>query len=144
MRGGTANCSVVVSDEPIGTPIVEQPSVLVAMNGKSLDKFGPITQKGGVILLNSSLVDDRLGRKDLTVYEIPVNDIAQEIGNSRTANMVMLGAVAAVCGDMVSKESVLNQVRDFFAKRYPDKPKMAEINCAAAEKGFSFLTELRG
>lgn len=93
MRGGTANCTVVVSDEPVGSPVVSQPIAVIAMNLPSLDKFERMVKPGGVLLYNSSLIDKAPARKDIRVIAIPANEIATELGNTRVANMVMLGAL---------------------------------------------------
>ena len=91
MRGGTANCSIIIGDEPVGTPIVTEPSVVVAMNLPSLDKFEPMLHADGTLLINSSLIDRKPHRTDIKTYYVPCNDIAQELGNLKVANMVMVG-----------------------------------------------------
>lgn len=93
MRGGTANCSVVLSDGIVGSPVVDNPSLLVAMNRPSLERFQPNVKPGGIIVYNSSLIDIKPNRDDVTVIAVPANDIATELGNDRIANMVTLGAV---------------------------------------------------
>ena len=95
MRGGTANCSVNISDEPIGSPVVSKATAVVAMNRPSLDKFESVVQTGGVLFINSSIIDRESARDDIQVYYVPCNDIAEELGNARVANMVMLGAYIA-------------------------------------------------
>lgn len=98
MRGGTANCTVILSDEPIGSPVVDNATALVAMNLPSLDRFEKTVAKGGTVLLNSSLITRPAERNDLRVLTVPVNDIAVSLGNSRAANMVALGAVIKAAG----------------------------------------------
>jgi 2-oxoglutarate ferredoxin oxidoreductase subunit gamma len=98
MRGGTANCSVVVSDDAISSPVVNQPDVVVAMNIASLDKFEPKVKPGGVIFVNSSLIEKKVSRTDIEEVRIQANDIAEELGSSRAANMVMLGSVLKKTG----------------------------------------------
>ncbi len=95
MRGGTANCTVVISDSPVGSPLVTHPSIVVAMNRPSLDKFEPSVKPGGVLFYNSSLIDEPPTRTDITVVAVPANDLAAELGNDRVANMVVLGALLA-------------------------------------------------
>ena len=95
MRGGTANCSVNISDEPIGSPVVSKATAVVAMNRPSLDKFESVVQTGGALFINSSIIDRESARDDIQVYYVPCNDIAEELGNARVANMVMLGAYIA-------------------------------------------------
>jgi len=98
MRGGTANCSVIVSDDPIASPMVEAPDVVLIMNGPSLDKFEPTVRPGGWVFYNTSLIDREVGRDDVNVFKVPANDIAEEVGSARSANMVMLGAFAQKLG----------------------------------------------
>ncbi|NLA71120.1 MAG: 2-oxoacid:ferredoxin oxidoreductase subunit gamma [Clostridiaceae bacterium] len=92
MRGGTANCGVVIADTEIISPIVLEPSELIAMNLPSLDKFGPMVKKGGTIFVNTSIVTRKVERDDVKAIYVPSMEIATEIGNSRVANMAMLGA----------------------------------------------------
>ena len=105
MRGGTANCSVTISDEEIGSPLIEHPTALVAMNGPSLEKFGDDVAPGGTIFYNSSMIDKAPTRGDVTSIPVPANEIADRLGNPRVANMVMLGAMLA-SGCVLSKEAV--------------------------------------
>jgi len=98
MRGGTANCSVVLSDEPIGSPIVTHPSELIAMNGPSLAKFLPWVVPGGLVLVNASQVPLEVNRRDLRFLCIPSMEAANKLGNVRVANMVMLGAYIQATG----------------------------------------------
>lgn len=134
MRGGTANCSVIVADEPIGAPIVSEPTALVAMNLPSLDKFESQLQPGGIVIINSSLIERTARRKDITSYLVPANAIAAELGNPRVANMVVLGALIAATGT-VSAESVLNA----FAKMFAKKPELLSINEQAVKRGAEFI-----
>ncbi len=92
MRGGTANCSVIVSSEPVGSPVVVNSTTAIVMNKPSLDKFEPSVNKGGRLFINSSLIEQKSKRDDIEVYYISANEIADELGNMRVANMVMLGA----------------------------------------------------
>lgn len=93
MRGGTANCSVIISDEEIASPIVNAPEILVAMNQPSMDKFAPQVKKGGLIIVNSSFVKDIPAMEDVEIIEVPANEIAHEIGNVKIANMIVLGVL---------------------------------------------------
>ena len=95
MRGGTANCTVVIADEEIGSPVVKNPDVVLAMNLPSLDKYEPLVKPGGTLVINSSMVDRPAMRADITTLAIPCNEIAEEIGNPRLANMVVIGALLA-------------------------------------------------
>lgn len=93
MRGGTANCTVLLSDEPIGSPVVDHPTALVAMNLPSLDRFEKTVATAGVIVVNSSLINRSIERNDVQVLSVPANDIAVSLGNPKVANVVTLGAV---------------------------------------------------
>lgn len=95
MRGGTANCTVIIADEEIGSPIVRNPTAVIAMNLPSLDKYEPLVKAGGVLVINESMVDHTATRKDITIAAVPANDIAEKIGDRRMTNMVLLGALLA-------------------------------------------------
>jgi len=99
MRGGTANCTVVISDEEIGSPIIKSPIGVIALNRPSLEKFQPSLQDGGVLVVNSSLIDPALAETSrVKAYFVPANDIAEKVGNTRMVNMVALGAYAKASG----------------------------------------------
>ncbi|MDR1598404.1 MAG: 2-oxoacid:acceptor oxidoreductase family protein [Oscillospiraceae bacterium] len=131
MRGGEANCGVVIADEPIGSPLVTEPDVAILMNRPSLDKFEPIIAPGGTLLYNSSLIDAEPARTDIMVYDVPCNDIAVKLGNARVANMVMLGAFNALAG-LVSMESLLDALRETLGK---GKERLIPINQQALAAG---------
>jgi 2-oxoglutarate ferredoxin oxidoreductase subunit gamma len=95
MRGGTANCTVVIADEEIGSPVVKNPDAVLAMNLPSLDKYEPMVKPGGVLVINASMVDRPARRTDISVVSIPCNEIAEELGYARLANMVAAGALLA-------------------------------------------------
>ncbi len=132
MRGGTANCTVVVSDEPVGSPIVYHPQAVVAMNLPSLDKFEPLLKEGGTLLLNKSLIPRAPVRADVDVLGVPANDIALALNNPRVANMVALGAYIGVTR-VVAIESIASVVRETFA----GKPKVVEANLEALRRGYA-------
>jgi len=92
MRGGTANCTVVVSDKTVSCPFIYEADAIVVMNPPSLIKFEPLLKPGGVMLLNKSLITQKAKRSDITIYEVPANELAGELGNVLVANMIMLGA----------------------------------------------------
>ncbi|MER3458950.1 MAG: 2-oxoacid:ferredoxin oxidoreductase subunit gamma, partial [Chloroflexota bacterium] len=96
MRGGTAHCTVVISDEPIGSPLVRHPSVAIVMNNPSLDKYQPLVKPGGVLIVNSSLITQPITREDIRVALIPASAVADELGDSRLMNIVLLGALLAL------------------------------------------------
>ena len=130
MRGGTANCTVVISDRPVGSPVIRSPRAVVAMNLPSLDKFEPDVRPGGLLLINSSLIDRKTTRDDVTVIEVPANEIANELGNRRGANMVALGAYLGA-SDAVSLDGVIEVVRETFAA----KPGVIDVNITALRRG---------
>ncbi|MBW1776977.1 MAG: 2-oxoacid:acceptor oxidoreductase family protein [Deltaproteobacteria bacterium] len=130
MRGGTAYCTVVISDNPIASPIIRNPMHLVAMNRPSLEKFAGTVKPGGVILVNSSLIPIASGREDVDELSVPVTDIAAGLGNVRTANIVALGAFVARSG-IIDFETLKETVRNEFKQ----KKKFIEMNMAALEEG---------
>ncbi len=93
MRGGTANCTVVIADEEIGSPLVNYPPAILVMNLPSLEKYEPMVKPGGVLVVNSSMVDREVQRKDSTWVSLPCNEMAEEAGDKRMANIVALGAL---------------------------------------------------
>lgn len=95
MRGGTANCTVVISNEEIGSPMVSNPQAVIAMNLPSLDKYEGKVKSGGVLVVNESMVDREVTRQDIRVVMVKANDIAEELGDKRMTNMVLLGALIA-------------------------------------------------
>jgi len=133
MRGGTANCQVGISEARIGSPIVSNPSVLIAMNLPSMDRFEPEVRKGGLVLYDSSLIDRKAKRKDIEAVAVPATQLADELGNSRAANMVMMGAYIGETG-LLSKESV---VRAFSA--VIKRKALIPLNIQAIEKGMEYV-----
>ena len=130
MRGGTAYCTVVIADRPIGSPIISSPGHLVVMNRPSLEKFASIMKPKGVCMVNSSLIPIRTERDDIQEVRVACNDLAIEMGNPRVANIIALGAFAARC-DLVDFELVREAVRENFEK----KPKLIPLNMEALERG---------
>ncbi len=130
MRGGTAYCTVVISDRLIGSPIIRNPMHLVAMNRPSLEKFAPMVKPNGVILVNSTLISIEAGRTDVDELRVPVNDIAVRLGNVRSANIVALAAFVARSG-VVKIETLRRCVEEEFAA----KQKLIPLNMAAVEEG---------
>ena len=116
MRGGTANCTVVVSDKAISCPLINDADVLVAMNLPSLRKFETMVNPGGIILMNSSLIPEKCLRGDVKVVEVPCNDLAKELGNEKCANIIMLGAILKETG-IVSLETIQEQLEHMFSGR---------------------------
>ena len=100
MRGGTANCTVVISDDEIGSPLVRLPSAVIALNRPAVEKYEPLVAPGGVLLINASLAQRQTDRDDIRVVEVPANDLAEAAGSARYTNVVMLGALLAATGVM--------------------------------------------
>jgi 2-oxoglutarate ferredoxin oxidoreductase subunit gamma len=131
MRGGTANCTVVVSDTPVASPVINMPQSLIVMNRPSLEKFGPQVKPGGLILINSSLIDIGTGRKDIREVRIPCNDEAQALGSDKSANMVALGAYVAITN--VCK---LDTVIKWMEHQFESKTAVIELNRKALKRGY--------
>ena len=134
MRGGTANCTVVVSEEVIGSPVVVEPQVVVAMNLPSLDKFESMVKPGGVLIINTSLINRTCQREDITVIEVPANEIANELGNSRVANMVVLGTLIAQT-KVVTKDSIIESLKKVLPEH---RHNLIPMNESALDKGAEF------
>ena len=130
MRGGTANCTVIVSDRDVSCPLIFEADCVVAMNLPSLIKFEPLVKEGGTLLINSSIVDRKATRTDIRVLEVPTTEIARDLGNIKCANMVMLGA-AIRATDVVKQETIERVMREkaFTGK----KAAMMDLNIKAYE-----------
>ena len=124
MRGGTANCTVVVSDQPIRCPLIDEADVLVVMNLPSLLKFEPMVVPNGLLFINSDLVPQEPKRGDLRVHKIAVNTEAQKLGSDKAANIIMLGAILAET-NLVKKETIEYELEQLFSGR---KAKYLEMN----------------
>ena len=127
MRGGTANCTVVVSDKTVSCPLIYESDCVVAMNLPSMVKFEPTIKPGGLMLLNKSIIHQEPKRSDISVYNIPVNEMAQELGNPRVANMIMLGAFVRI-SKIVSEQTVEKIIRETFGGK---KAELVDINVNA-------------
>lgn len=135
MRGGTANCSVVLSDEPIGSPVVNHPTELIAMNGPSLVKFEPLVLPDGLILVNASQSEQKVARQDVKAYYIPCMEEAGKLGNFRVANMIMLGAYIKATGALK-----LDTIADMLSHVFTGpKAHLVALNIRALEVGASFV-----
>jgi len=119
MRGGTANCTVIVSDKPISSPLIFEADVVVAMTLPSMLKFEPTLKPGGILILNKSLIQQAPKRSDITVVEVPAIELAQELGNARAANIIMLGAFVRST-NIVSSENVEKVIREIFGAKKAD------------------------
>ena len=131
MRGGTASCSVIISDEEVGSPIISQPDVLIAMNLPSFEKFEPTVKAGGIIIADSSLIETKSTRTDIDVYYIPATALASDMGKQSLANMIILGKLLSVMGEFDEEniKTVLSKVIP------PKKADMLEINMKAMQIG---------
>lgn len=137
MRGGTANCTVIISDSPIASPIISSPLNLIVMSQPSFLKFFPRVKEGGRVILNSSLVGEELKRDGLKVIKIPANDIAEKLGASRVANMVALGAWAKESG-AVRLDSLIQSLKEVLSR---DKMGLLALNGQALREGEKFCLE---
>ncbi len=135
VRGGTANCTVAISDEEIASPVASAPEFVVVMNQPSLLRFQNQVQSGGVLLVNSSLVEADVTRGDVEVIKIPANDVAERLGNPRAANMVMLGALIKK-SNLVSLDSIIEGLRASLK----GKRDLIGGNEAALKAGFDLVT----
>ena len=131
MRGGTANCSVMLSDEEIDSPIITHPTSLIVMNRPSLEKFEDKVVPGGSIFVNSSLLDIKVQRSDVNAYYVPCNDLAAELGNNKVANMIMLGAYLGK-SKCVGVETVLDALLEKLGQK---KAKLIPLNREALLRG---------
>jgi 2-oxoglutarate ferredoxin oxidoreductase subunit gamma len=138
MRGGTANCSVVISDEEIASPLVPRPSICVVMNKPSLLKFEPRLREGGILLYNSSLIDIEPSRKDVNSIAVPANQMAEEEGSARSANMIMLGVLAKIKPQVASLDSIQATLDQAVSARHRD---LNQINKRCLARGFALDEE---
>ena len=134
MRGGTANCSVIISDTPVGSPIITTPDVLVAMNLPSLQKFVDSVVPGGKIFIDSTLIDAKVERTDVEVFYIPATQMAKDAGFSTLANMILMGKVIKETG-AVRFDNNLETLKSFIPAK---KEKLIDINCQALQAGYDF------
>lgn len=136
VRGGTANCTVVVSDEEIFSPVASSPDYAVIMNQPSLVKYEGTIREGGVIILNSSLIDVLPTRTDVEVVKVPANDIAKELGSDRTINMIMLGAFVSKT-HATSLDSVMNGLTEIVKGK---NPSVMELNRKGLDRGAEYVS----
>ena len=134
MRGGTANCSVIISDQPVGSPIVDAPDVLIAMNLPSLDKYENAVVKGGKIFIDSTLIERKVERTDVDVYYIPATGIANEKGYQGLANMILVGKILAECKE-IGNDFLEDALKKVVSARHQD---LYDKNLAAIKLGYEF------
>ena len=131
VRGGTANCTVAVSDEEIASPVASSPEFIIAMNQPSMVRFQNQIQSGGVLFVNSSLIETEISRGDVDIIKVPANSIAEQLGSPRSANMVMLGAFTKK-SNIVSISSVIEGLKSALKK----KQKLIAVNTEALMAGY--------
>ncbi len=134
MRGGTASCSVILSDTPVGSPIVSKPDILVAMNLPSLDKYEDSVKEGGMIFYDSSLIEREVKRTDVKAFPIPATKLADENGTPTLANMIIVGKVLAETGEF-NEDSVLGALKKVISAKHAD---MLEVNLNVMKIGRDF------
>lgn len=137
MRGGTANCTVIISSEEIGSPLVRNPSAVIAMNRPSLDKYEPIVKTGGVLVVNGSLVDRPVERQDLRVVMVPASEEAEMLGDRRLMNMVLLGALLGNI-HILKLEDLESAIKAHTSARHQ---KLVPLNIQAVREGAKFIAE---
>jgi len=134
MRGGTANCVVIIDDEPIGSPVLKRTQAAIVMNKQSIDKFEPSVVEQGLIVVNTSLIDRKVERKDLKVVYVAANEVAEKEGSGKAANMVMLGAYVGRRGHLTA-DQVAEALPDVLAQRHH---KTIPVNTEALRRGAEF------
>ncbi|MCF7793021.1 MAG: 2-oxoacid:acceptor oxidoreductase family protein [Candidatus Cloacimonetes bacterium] len=137
MRGGTANVSTVISDKPIASPLVTHPDILIALNQPSVDKFGPLIKKGGLMIANTDMCPHKLDRDDIDVVYAPMNTIANEIGSAKVLNMVAIGVVIGK-KNLVAYETIEEDLTNYLKEK---NPKLLEGNLQAIKRGMEIGKE---
>jgi 2-oxoglutarate ferredoxin oxidoreductase subunit gamma len=138
MRGGTANCTVTLSEEKIPSPVASNPDVLVAMNAPSLEKFEPMVRSNGRIFVNSSLIKADPHRTDIELLKVPAVELAREIGSERAANMIMIGAVCGKTNLLTLEETI-----EGMQAALKGRKKFFALNEKAIARGFTFASDGR-
>jgi 2-oxoglutarate ferredoxin oxidoreductase subunit gamma len=137
MRGGTAHCIVILSDDDIGSPIIRQPTMCIIMNPPSMDKYEPLVKPGGLLVANSTLVRSRSQRDDIEAVYVPANELAASLGNVKMANVVLLGA-------MLGRREILpiESIKRTLDQHIPERRKhIIEPNKRALDRGVQFVRE---
>ena len=134
VRGGTANCTVAISDEEIASPVASSPEFIVAMNQPSVVRFQNQIQSGGLFFINSSLIEIELSRGDIDIVRVPASEIAEEMGSPKSANMVMLGAFTKK-NNLVSIPTLIDELKNTLK----NKEKLIAINRKALEAGYDLV-----
>ena len=135
MRGGTAHCTIIISEDEIGSPLVRNPKAAIAMNMPSLDKYEPLVASGGVLIVNSSLTTRAPTRSDIRVVEIPANNIAEALGNTKLVNLVLTGALLAA-----TRVLPLEAVERALEAHLPERHRaLLEANVRALHQGAALV-----
>ena len=137
VRGGTANCTVIISDKEIYSPVSSRPDYIVVMNKPSLLKYEPVLKKGGTLFINSSLIDTTPARTDIDIIKIPANDMVRDLGNDKVLNMIMIGAFIGKT-KVISMDSVFIGLNEIFAGK---KSSIIELNRKGIEMGAKYISE---
>jgi 2-oxoglutarate ferredoxin oxidoreductase subunit gamma len=137
MRGGTANCTVIISNEEIGSPVVRNPQAMIAMNLPSLDKYEPSLAKGGLLIINSSVINRPARRTDVRSILIPGNEIAETLGDRRMTNMVMLGGLLANL-PVLPLEAIEKALKEHLPERHH---RLLPLNYQALRQGAAYVAE---
>ncbi len=137
-RGGTANCTVMISDEPIASPLTHEPTYCVIFNNPSFQKFEPMAKSGGVFIYNTSMITEKPSRDDLTYIAIPATELAEEMGSVKATNMILLGALTYFLSDIVALDDIIAAMREKLGKK---KPELADLNEAALRKGYELAQQ---
>ncbi|MEW6416586.1 MAG: 2-oxoacid:acceptor oxidoreductase family protein [Nitrospirota bacterium] len=140
VRGGTANCTVIISDELIGSPAVKNPDILIVMSDASLNKFQPRLKQNGLLIFDSSLISKPVMRDDIEIRGVPATEISSKIGNTKSANMVLLGAFIAGTG-LLKEKSVFEAIESSMPDR---KKKSIEVNKKAVVEGMRYIEDKKG
>lgn len=136
MRGGTANCTVIISNEPIGAPIVDRPDVAIVLNQPSFDKYEPLVKDGGLLVVNSSIITTSSSRSDIDIAQVPANAIAEELGSAKMLNMAAVGAMLAK-RPIFSLEAIHQALTDHLPPRKAD---LMEANHQVLKRGYESAT----
>lgn len=134
MRGGTANCTVITSDEEIGSPVLPNPENVVVFNTPSYTMFEPLVKAGGTLIINSSLIKEKSNRTDINIVYINASEIAEEVAMSKATNVVLLGALMAK-SKAATLESTKQAIKDYLGEK---KAKFFDVNIKALEAGYNF------
>ena len=134
MRGGTANCSVMISESPIGSPIVSRPDILIALNKPSFDKYEKMAATGAKVFVDASLVDSKSLRKDIDVFYVPASELAREAGSATLSNIVLIGKMLKETA-IFTREEIVSVLNSIIPEK---KAALRELNCRALNAGAEF------